>query len=80
MSTTTYVYKQNKETNVYPCKSQFYYIKLGFKRVKNIYACFCDDQPTKLHIKVTNTRSVYVKPELTRDYTACDQERPRICR
>ena len=24
----------NKKNNVYPCKSQFYYIKVGFKRVK----------------------------------------------
>ena len=31
------------KTNVYPCKPQFYYTKVGFKGVKIIYACFCDD-------------------------------------
>ena len=25
---------RNKKNNVYPCKPQFYYIKVGFKRVK----------------------------------------------
>ena len=33
---------RNKKNNVYPCKTQFYYIKMGFKRVKIIYACFRD--------------------------------------
>ena len=27
---------RNKKTNVYPCKPQFYYIKVGFKGVKVI--------------------------------------------
>ena len=27
---------RNKKNNVYPCKPQFYYIKVGFKRVKTI--------------------------------------------
>ena len=27
---------RNMEFNVYPCKSQFYYIKVGFKGVKTI--------------------------------------------
>ena len=27
---------RNKKNNVYPCKPQFYYIKVGFKGVKNI--------------------------------------------
>ena len=27
---------KNKVNNVYPCKHQFYYIKVGFKGVKNI--------------------------------------------
>ena len=34
---------RNKKNNVYPCKPQFYYIKVGFKGVKIIYACFRDD-------------------------------------
>ena len=33
---------KNKENNVYPCKPQFYYIKVGFKGVKNIEVCFRD--------------------------------------
>ena len=31
---------RNKKNNVYPCKPQFYYIKVGFKGVKIIKACF----------------------------------------
>ena len=33
---------RKKKTNVYPCKPQFYYIKVGFKGVKFIKACFRD--------------------------------------
>ena len=33
---TIYVFEQNKKNNVYPCKPQFYYIKVGFKGVKII--------------------------------------------
>ena len=33
---------RNKKNNVYPCKPQFYYIKVGFKGVKIILACFRD--------------------------------------
>ena len=33
---------RNKKNNAYPCKAQFYYIKVGFKRIKIIQACFCD--------------------------------------
>ena len=29
-------FQQNKKNNVYPCKPQFYYIKVGFKGVKII--------------------------------------------
>ena len=31
---------RNKKNNVYPCKPQFYYIKVGFKGFKIIQACF----------------------------------------
>ena len=31
---------RNKKNNAYPCKPQFYYIKVGFKGVKIIQACF----------------------------------------
>ena len=33
---------RNKKNNVYPYKPQFYYIKVGFKGVKIIQACFRD--------------------------------------
>ena len=33
---TFYVLSRNKKNNVYPCKPQFYYIKVGFKGVKII--------------------------------------------
>ena len=33
---------RNKKIDVYPCKPQFYYIKVGFKGVKTILACFHD--------------------------------------
>ena len=33
---------RNKKNNVYTCKPQFYYIKVGFKGVKIIKACFRD--------------------------------------
>ena len=33
---------RNKKNNVYPCKPQFYYIKVGFKGVEIIYTCFRD--------------------------------------
>ena len=42
MSTHNYVSSRNKKNNVYPCKPQFYYIKVGFKGVKIIKACFRD--------------------------------------
>ena len=34
---------KNKKNNVYPCKPQFDYIKVEFKWVKIIKACFRDD-------------------------------------
>ena len=33
---------RNKKNNVYPCKPQFYYIKVGFKGFKIISVCFRD--------------------------------------
>ena len=35
---------RNKKNNVYPGKPQFYYIKVGFKGVKIIQACFLDEE------------------------------------
>ena len=34
---------RNKKIKVYSCKPQFYCIKVGFKGVKTIQACFHDD-------------------------------------
>ena len=34
---------RNKKNNVYPCKPQCYYIKMGFKGVKIKKACFLDE-------------------------------------
>ena len=31
---------RNKKNNVYPCKPPFYYIKVGFKGVKNYIGMF----------------------------------------
>ena len=42
MSTHNLCFSRNKKNNVYPCKSQLYYIKVGFKGIKIIQACFCD--------------------------------------
>ena len=36
-----------KKNNVYPRKPQFYYIKVGFKGVKTIQACFRDVKKKK---------------------------------
>ena len=33
---------RNMKENVYPCKPQFYNIKVRFKGVKIMEACFCD--------------------------------------
>ena len=35
---------RNKKNNAYPCKPQFYYIKVGFKGVKIIKARFRDEK------------------------------------
>ena len=34
---------RNKKNIVYPCEPQFYYIKVGYKGVKIIQACFRDE-------------------------------------
>ena len=42
---------RNKKINIYPCKPQFYCIKVGFKEVKVIlYAFFCDARHETLFI------------------------------
>ena len=41
---------RNKKNNVYPCKPQFYYVKVGFKEVKIIWVCFRDESWFKNYI------------------------------
>ena len=43
MGTHNLCFSRNKKINVYPCKPHFFYIKLRFKGVKIIWACFHDD-------------------------------------
>ena len=38
---------RNKKNNGYPCKPQFYSIKVGFKGVIILEACFCDTKKSK---------------------------------
>ena len=47
---------RNMKNNVYPCKPQFYYIKVGFKGVRIIYACFRDEL-VSLHMHQCSLRS-----------------------
>ena len=47
---------RNKENNVYPCKSQFYYVKVEFKGVKIIQACFHDGLNIKQKRKLCNIK------------------------
>ena len=42
-STQSMFLSRNKNNNAYPCKPQFYYIKVGFKGVNIIWACFRDE-------------------------------------
>ena len=41
---------RNKKNNVYPYKTKFYCIKVGFKGVKIIEACFHDEDITKTYL------------------------------
>ena len=48
MSTHYVFFSRNKENNVYPCKPQFFYIKVGLKGVKIIQVCFRDVTKNRL--------------------------------
>ena len=41
--TTIYVLEQKLEKSIYPTKTQFYYIKMGFKGVKLTRTCYPDE-------------------------------------
>ena len=49
---------RNKKNNVYPCKPQFYYIKVWFKGVKVIYGKYPKNSNTKTSEKMTYANSV----------------------
>ena len=51
---------RNKKNNVYPCKPQFYYIKVGFEGVKIIKACFRDDKDFSPRNKCLGNLAFYV--------------------
>ena len=36
------MFQSKNKNNVYPCKPQFYYIKVGFKGIKIMLTCFHD--------------------------------------
>ena len=64
-----------KKTNVYPCKPQFYYIKVGFKAVKIIQACFRDGS-ANAHQNVQLRRLIRVFTHRTRRFvTPSDRRR-----
>ena len=44
------------KNNVYHCKPQFYYIKMGFKGFKIIKACFRDDEIITIPEKIRQTQ------------------------
>ena len=45
---------RNKKNNVYPCKPQFYYIKV-VKEVKIIFVCFRDENKNVVYSALTYT-------------------------
>ena len=57
---------KNKKNNVYPCKTQFYYIKMGFKGVKIIKVCFHDAENAR---KLSTRELPYISNIKTFTYT-----------
>ena len=52
---------RNNINNVYPCKPQFYYIKVGFKGVKIIQVCFRDEGPQfRFFIEISTTITMLI--------------------
>ena len=56
---------RNKKNNVYPCRPQFYYIKVGFKGVRIIWACFPDEalpiKPPNLMLQILSVLQYFKK-------------------
>ena len=44
--------RNDNRNDVYPCKPQFYCLKVGFKGVKIILACFRDDVETVVVVRI----------------------------
>ena len=53
MSTHNLFLSKSKKNNVFSCKPQLYFIEVGFKAVKIIFACFRDKDYRSL-VKVKN--------------------------
>ena len=64
-----------RKNNVYPCKPQFFYIKVGFKGVKIIQACFRDAEILRdIHISTYQICRIQEKIEqlrFTNEYVFC---------
>ena len=58
---TIYVFETNKTNNVYPCKPPFYYIKMGFKGVKIIKACFRDEVQSSSTIHKSQEKELFIQ-------------------
>ena len=57
---------RNKKNNVYPCKPQFYYIKVGLKGVKIILVCFRDGESSQnFSTKLSEHKKKMLKPSPT---------------
>ena len=57
------ILSRNKKNNVYPLKPQFYYIKVGFKGVRIILACFRDAENHKVTLHKDKIWNVKTDPE-----------------
>ena len=63
---------RSKKNNVYPCKPQFYYLKMGFKGVKIIYVCFRDAKQRAQWRSEARARKPQSGPRWTRRQTLID--------
>ena len=68
---TQSVLSRNKKNIVYPCKPQFYYIKVGFEGIKIIYACFRDETQMLMEVFAVHI-SYQTAPHTARLITPCD--------
>ena len=48
--------------NVYPCKPQFYYIKVGLKGVNILKACFRDERYHIIFMHICIKKSIFSVP------------------